>query len=217
MFVGNRMTHPVITVHPDLPVQEAHDIMRIENIRRLVVVDKQGHLLGIVSERDILQASPSEVTSLSIWEISYLMSKIRVEQVMTRDVITVDIDTPIEEAARIMADKKIGSLPVTKDGRLVGIITETTLFRLFLEIFAAREPGIRISAMIKNVPGTLAQVTQKIYEAGGNIIALGTYQGENTESSGVVLKVNEIDQSKCESAIEAVVERVVDIRETSAS
>lgn len=217
MFVGNRMTHLVITVHTDLPIQEAHDIMRKENIRRLVVVDKQGHLLGIVSERDILQASPSEVTSLSIWEISYLMSKIRVEQVMTRDVITVDIDTPIEEAARIMADKKIGSLPVTEDGRLVGIITETTLFRLFLEMFAAREPGIRVSAMIKNVPGTLAKLTQKIYEEGGNILALGTYQGDNTELSGVVLKVNGIDRPKCESAIKEVAEKVVDIRETTAS
>ena len=76
MFVGNRMTHPVITVHPELPIQEAHDIMRQENIRRLVVVDNRGHLRGIVSESDILEASPSEVTSLSIWEINYLMSKV---------------------------------------------------------------------------------------------------------------------------------------------
>jgi acetoin utilization protein AcuB len=169
-----------------------------------------------VSESDILEASPSEVTSLSIWEINYLMSKILVEQVMTRDVITVDVDTPIEEAARIMADKKIGSLPVTREDSLVGMITETTLFRIFLEMFAAREPGVRISALMRNVPGTLAKVTRAIYEAGGNIIALGTFEGENTELAGVVLKVNGIDSSKCENAIKAVVEKVIDIRETTA-
>jgi len=216
MFVGDRMTHPVITIHPELPIQEAHDIMRQENIRRLVVVDNRGHLRGIVSESDILEASPSEVTSLSIWEINYLMSKIRVDQVMTRDVITVDVDTPIEEAARMMADKKIGSLPVTQESRLVGIITETTLFRIFLEMFAAREPGIRISAMVKNIPGTLANVTRAIFESGGNIIALGTFQGDNTELSGVMLKVNGINSMKCQDALKGVVEKVIDIRETAA-
>lgn len=217
MFVGDRMSHPVITVRPDLPIHEAHDIMRREGIRRLLVVDKHGHMLGIVSESDILEASPSEATSLSVWEINYLISKIRIDEVMTRNVITVEKNTPIEEAARIMADKKIGSLPVMEKGQLVGIITETTLFRIFLEMFAAREPGVRIAAMMKNVPGTLAKVAQSIYEAGGNLIALGTYQGESTELSGVVLKVNNIDAAKCESAIRGEVEKIIDIRSTSAA
>ena len=128
MLVGKRMTKPVITVSPDLPIQEAMAQMRREKVRRFPVVNEKGHLVGIVSEKDLLNAAPSDATSLSIYEVNYLISKITVERVMTRDVITIDEDCPIEEAARIMADKKIGSLPVLSSGKLVGIITETDLF-----------------------------------------------------------------------------------------
>ena len=111
MFVGERMAHPVISLTPDVPIHDALVMFKKEHIRRAPVM-KDGKLVGIVSERDLLNASPSPVTSLSVWEMNYLISKVTVKQVMSKKVKTIDVGTPIEEAARIMADLKIGGLPV---------------------------------------------------------------------------------------------------------
>ncbi len=115
MLVGERMTRPVLFVAPEMPVQDALAQMRKERVSRYPVL-KKGKLIGIVSEDDLLNASPSDVTSLSVWEVNYLLSKITVERVMTREVITVTEDTPLEEAARIMADQRIGGIPVMQYG-----------------------------------------------------------------------------------------------------
>ena len=127
MLIGERMSKPVITIPPDMPISDALNLMKKEQIRRVPVV-KNGKLAGIVSDKDLLNASPSPVTTLSIWEMNYLLSKITVSEVMSKNVMTVTEDTPIEQAARIMADNKIGGLPVMRDGHVVGIITETDLF-----------------------------------------------------------------------------------------
>ena len=113
MFVGERMSHPVISVTPDVPIHDVLVMFKKEHIRRAPVM-KDGKLVGIVSENDLLNASPSPVTSLSVWEMNYLISKVTVKQVMSKKVKTIDIDTPIEEAARIMADSKIGGMPVVE-------------------------------------------------------------------------------------------------------
>ena len=214
MLVGERMSHPVITVSPKTPMQEAHKLMRDENIRRLPVVDQRGKMLGIVSESDFLHASPSDVSSLSVWEMNYMLSKVTVEKIMTRAVISTSSDTPIEEAARTMVDNKIAGLPVLKDGELVGIITETDLFKVFLEMLGARETGVRITVLIENKPGTLAELTKSIFDGGGNLVALGTFLGESTENRKITLKVTGIDQGTLEGAVKDHVERVVDIRES---
>src|SRR5215211_8627214 len=143
MFVGERMSRPVISVSPDEPINEVLAMFKREHIRRAPVM-KSGKLLGIVSERDLLNASPSSATTLSVWELNYLISKVKVKDVMSKKVITVDKDTPIEEAARIMADTKIGGMPVTSTGRVVGIITETDLFKIFLELMGARHKALRV-------------------------------------------------------------------------
>jgi acetoin utilization protein AcuB len=169
-----------------------------------------------VTENDLLNASPSEATTLSVWEISYLLSKITVERIMKRDMITADEDMPLEEAARIMADHKIGSLPVLRGGELVGIITETDVFKVFLELLGARETGVRLTVLVKEEPGMLHRVTGAIQEVKGNIIALGTFLGESSENRMVTLKVSGVDAAKLKSAIEPLVEKVVDIRETVA-
>lgn len=156
MLVGERMSHPVISIPPDLPIVDALNLMKREKIRRTPVV-KEGKLLGIVSDKDLLNASPSPATSLSVWEMNYLLSKITVKDVMTKKVLTVSEDTPIEEAARIMADNKIGGLPVMREDRIVGIITETDLFKIFLELMGARDMGVRVTALIHEEPGQLAK------------------------------------------------------------
>ena len=106
MLVGERMSHPVITVNPDMPIQDALNLMQKEHVRRFPVVDKRGRLKGIVSEKDLLNASPSDVTSLSIWEMQHLLSKITIDEIMTCEVFTISEDSALEEAALIMADKK---------------------------------------------------------------------------------------------------------------
>lgn len=213
MLVGERMSHPVITVPPTMPVQDALAQMRRDRVSRYPVVNSRGKLVGIVSKLDLMNASPSKATTLSVWEINYLLSKITVEQVMTTKVITVTEDTPLEEAARIMADNKIGGLPVMRGDRLVGIITETDLFRIFLEMLGARMPGVRLTVELREMPGKLHELTGAIQETGGNIIALGTFLGESAETRRVTVKVSGVGLEDLQKAVQPVVEKVVDIRE----
>ena len=214
MLVGERMTKPVITVRPETPMPDALDLMRKEHIRRLPVVDKHGALVGIVSQGDLLKASPSEATSLSIHEMTYLLSKLPVEQIMTRKVITVSEDMPLEDAARIMADNEIGGMPVLRGEQVVGIVTETTLFRIFLELLGARQAGIRVTATVPDKPGELASLTKAIYELGGNIVSLGTFTGESPTKGLFTLKVEGVEVDALKKAIEPFVDQILDIRVT---
>jgi len=134
MKVSERMTQPVITAPPDMPIQEALNLMREKGIHRLPVVNSKGQLRGIVSDRDLLHASPSDATSLSVWELNYLLSKVTLRDVMTKSVITVEGDSRIRETARIMVDKKIHGLPVMDGENVVGIITETDLFKVLVDL-----------------------------------------------------------------------------------
>ena len=213
MLVGERMSHPVITIHPKMPMQDALNLMRQEHVRRFPVVDKRGRLVGIVSDKDLLDASPSDATSLSIYEVNYLLSKITVKEIMSDAVITITEDTPIEEAARIMADNKIGGLPIIREDEVVGIITETDLFKIFLELLGAREPGVRIAALVPNIPSELAQLTKAIFEVGGNVVALGTFLGDSSENREVCIKVSGVDARALEETLEPFVEKFIDIRE----
>lgn len=137
MQVSERMTQPVITALPGMPIQEALNLMRERGIHRLPVVDSGGKLKGIVSDRDLLHASPSDATSLSVWELNYLLSKVVLKDVMTKSVITVKGDSRIRETASIMVDKKIHGLPVMDGENVVGIITETDLFKVLLDLLEA--------------------------------------------------------------------------------
>jgi acetoin utilization protein AcuB len=113
-----------------------------------------------------------------------------------------------------MADNKIGGVPVVHNNNIVGIITETDLFKVFLELLGAREPGIRLAALIPVIPGKLAQITKAIFDNGGNIIALGTFLGQSSKNREITLKVNGIDSKALEKAIEPYVEQIIDIRES---
>ena len=209
------MTKPAITIRPETSMPDALDLMRKEHIRRLPVVNKRGELVGIVTEGDLLKASPSEATSLSIYEVTYLLSKLSLDRIMTKKVITVAEDTPLEEAARIMADNEIGGLPVMRGKEVVGIITETTLFRIFLELFGARRAGIRVTVSVPDKPGELAKLTKAIYEQGGNIIALGSFLGETSAQGLITLKVDGVEMNALKKAILPLVEKIVDIRMTT--
>jgi acetoin utilization protein AcuB len=212
MLVGERMTKPVITVPPEMPIAEALAKMQSARVSRFPVVNKKGKMIGVVSEDDLLHASPSDATSLSVWEINYLLSKITIERVMTTDVVTVTEDTPLEEAARIMADRRVGGLPVVRGQAVVGMITMTDMFHVFLEMLGARDPGLRLTALVREEPGMLHRLTRAIHEAGGNIIALSTFSGESTEDREVTLKVDEIDEAALRGALQPFVIEVKDLR-----
>ncbi len=213
MLVGERMTRDPLTILEDTTVDEALKLMRSNKIRRLPVVDKKGKLVGIVAEKDVLNASPSPATSLSIWEIHYLLARLTVKEIMTKQVITVQEDTPLEEAAKVMSDNKIGGLPVVRDGRVVGIITETDMFKIFLELLGARTPGVRLTLMVAEKTGVLAALTCAISNIGGNIISLGTFQGDSPETRLITMKVSGITKEAALAALENTGANLLDVRE----
>ena len=214
MFVKERMTKQPIVAAPDMSVPDALNQMRQQRIRRLPVVDKGGRLVGIVSDRDLLHASPSPATSLSVWEITYLLGKVRLKDVMTSKVITVTGDTPLEDAARIMADNKIGGLPVVDDGALVGIITETDLFKVFVELLGARDKGVRVTLSVPNTPGQLAGVTRSIADRGGSILAIAELAATDQANRQVMVKASGISRDEMVAALTPAVIAIQDVRES---
>ena len=214
MLVKERMRANPTTVAEDTSMQEALRLMRERKVRRLPVLDKAGKLVGMITEKDLLYASPSPATSLSVFEISYLISKIAVGQLMSRDVVTVQGDCPLEEAARIMADNSIGGLPVLdRAGKLAGIITETDLFRVFLELLGAREKGLRLELLVPNKKGMLATLAGTISGLGGDIIALGTFASTQPERGLLTLKVRDVDRQALLGALKSLGIEAVDVRE----
>ncbi len=210
MNVGRRMTHPVITVQPDTPITKVHELLVHEKIQQAPVV-KGGKLIGIVSEKDILEAYPSPVTSLSVWEITSLLEKVTVKDIMVTKVLTVDEDTPIEDAARMMMDNKVSSLPVMRGKLLVGIITKSDLFRVMFEMLGARKPGVRFSVLLPNEPGQLARLTQAIADKGGAILALSTFEGDSADTGLITVKVDGIAQTALKKLVQPLVSEVLDI------
>jgi acetoin utilization protein AcuB len=144
--------------------------------------------------------------------MNYLLSKITVKEVMTKKVISVLEHTPIEEAARIMVDNKIGGLPVLRDGELVGIITETDLFKIFLELMGAREFGVRVTALIREERGQLAKLASAIAGAGGNFIAFGQFTGETPNNRLISFKVTGMEENQVKDITMPMIEKLTDIR-----
>jgi len=173
MLVRDRMTHNPVTVSPDTPVPEALDVMKQNGVRRLPVVEN-GHLIGIVTQMDLLRASPSPATSLAVWEIPHLVAKIKVRDVMAEDVVTIGPDEPLEDAALVMRERKIGGLPVVEDGRVIGIITETDIFDAFVDVLGVRRGGTRITLDVEDRLGVLADITGITKDLGINILSLVT-------------------------------------------
>jgi acetoin utilization protein AcuB len=214
MLVCERMSCNPVTITPDVPITEALRLMRDRQVRRLPVLDQEGNLIGIVSEKDLLYASPSPATSLSIYEMHYLLSQLRIQELMTKEVITVTPDTLLEEAARIMVDHKIGGLPVMEGRRLLGIITQTDIFEVLLEQFGARQKGLRVSLEIPERKGEMARITTAIAQLGGDILALGTFLGDDPTTALVTIKVEDVSAEALASAMRDLGLQIRDIRET---
>ena len=214
MFVRDQMSSPVVTVAPDLPFQEALRLMQEHQFRRLPVVNEKGKLVGIVAERDLLYASPSPATSLSVWEMNYMLSKIKIERLMTREVITTRPDSTVEGAAHLMIEHRIGGLPVVEDNQVVGIITETDIFKTLVKMFGGGQAGLRMTLAVPHGKGVLAGLSKAISELGGNILSVGSFPIEQDPSlDGLVIKVQEVGQDQLVDTLEGLGDHVLDARE----
>ena len=213
MLVGEFMTPRPVTIRADDGIDEGLHLMREHRVRRLPVLDAAGRMVGIVSDHDLLHAAPSPATSLSVHELHYLLAKLKIKQVMSSPVITVTPDTPLEEAARIMADNKIGGLPVVDEkNNLVGITTETDIFKVLLVMLGGRTPGIRVTLEAQEGKGVLARLTQAISGVGGNIISLATYSGDEAGERRMMLKVDEVTPEALRAALAGQGVEIVDLR-----
>jgi acetoin utilization protein AcuB len=210
MLVRDKMAKNPITTRPTASVPDALKVMQGSKIRQLPVLDMKGVMVGIVSLVDLFRVSPSPATSLSVWEIDYLLEKIKIDTVMTKDVVTVTEDTPVEEAARILAANSISGLPVMRGDELVGIITESHLSNILMELFGAGEPGVRVMAKVPLVKGGLAKLSAAVTAAGGHFVAFGI----DAESETVTFKTDDVSREKLLEALKPCVQEVLDIRET---
>lgn len=214
MLVKERMSCNPISVTPDTSLHDALRIMRQEKVRRLPVLDKKGRLVGIVLEKDLLYASPSPATSLSVYELNYLVSKIAISDLMTTEVITVSEDCPLEEAARIMVDNNVSGLPVMRNDQLVGMITESDLFKIFLELLGARVSALRVTINVREGRGVLARLTQALSAHGAHIVTMGTFWGDDPTDRRIVFKVQGIDSEAMDEIAGEMGAKILDIRET---
>ena len=196
MLVEKRMKRDPVTVSPEDSFRHAMTLIRQKGIRHLPVLE-EGGLVGILTDRDIRQASPSPATSLEIHELHYLLEKVKIREIMTRKVHTVTPETPIEEAARLMLTHRIGGLPVLEAGRLVGIITETDILTAFVDVMGIQQEQARLELVLEDRPGSFLEVCRIMQEQGGDIVsvvtATATHRSEETKVLVFRLEGVEVD------------------------
>jgi acetoin utilization protein AcuB len=212
MLVGERMTRNPVTIRENESIDDGLHLMRERKVRRLPVLDSSGRMVGIVSDKDLLHAAPSPVTSLSVHELHYLLARLKIKQVMSSPVVSVSPDTPIEEAARIMADHKIGGLPVVEDGGLVGIVTETDIFKILVELLGARTAGLRLTVAVQDAKGVLARLTGAIANLGGYIVSVVVYGCSPDGECRVTIKVSDVEEASLRDVLASLGIRVIDLR-----
>lgn len=161
MAVKDFMTRKVVYVSPDTTVAHTADMMREQGLRRLPVIEND-RLVGVVTERTMAEASPSKVTSLSIYEMNYLLNKTKIRDIMVRDVVTVSPYASLEDAVYAMMKNQVGILPVVEAGQVFGVITEKDVFKAFLEVSGYGEEGIRVIITADDTVGTLAKIVDTI-------------------------------------------------------
>ena len=198
MLVGDWMSQNVITATEDVSMLKAGRILRERKIRRLPVVDKDGKLIGIVTERDLKAASPSSATTLDMYEMTYLLSEMKVKAIMTKNPVSIRVSDTVERAALIMRDHKIGSLPVVDEaGRVVGIITDTDIFRLFVTITGIDQGGIQIGLRLGVAEGSLKPVLDALRGHEARIISiLSSYDRADPARRDVSIRIQGLPEAR---------------------
>lgn len=210
MLVKDRMTPNPVTISPGTSFPEAFRILRERRIRHLPVVE-DGKLVGVVARTDMLHASPSVATTLSVFEMNYLLANLHVREVMSSPPITVDEDSPLEEAARMMVQRRIGSLAVMRNGELVGMITETDIFEAFVEILGGEDASLRVTVRIPDIRGELARLSGVIAGLGGNICSVARFQGDDPDYCFITFRLEGVEEEVLIPVLQAEVENIVHV------
>jgi len=197
MLVSNWMSKPVITVDPNDSMQDATRLLKENNIRILPVIDR-GKLAGVITDRDLKRASASDATSLEIHELLYLLSMIKVKDIMTPNPITVSLDFSIEETAQLLLKNKISAVPVVdSQGRLVGVITQTDLFRVLTHLTGVDKKGIQFAFTIEDRPGSIKKITDILRGYGGQLVSILTsYKNVLPGYRNLYVRAYQIDRTR---------------------
>lgn len=207
MLISDWMTRDVITVDSDVSMMKVSKIMKEKHIRRLPVVDSGKKLLGIVTDRDIKEASPSKATTLDIHELYYLLSEIKVKDIMTPNPYTLTANNTIEKAALLMMEKRVGGLPVVDEqGVVVGIITESDIFKVLISITGAKFGGVQLALKLPNTPGSLKEVLELLRAEQARIISILTSYGQNQEEGfrQVYVRIQDMEKGTLNALLEKV-------------
>lgn len=208
MLVKNWMSKDVITLTHDRSMMKAAKLLKDNDISRLPIVDEDGVLVGIVSDRDIKEASPSKATTLDMHELYYLLSEIKIKDIMSRKVITVSIEDTVEKAAVVMEESKIGGIPVVDaDNKPVGIITNTDVFKVLISITGVLDGGVQVGLALSNEPGSLNGVLDYLKENGGRVMSILTsYEPEQENMRHVFIRIRDTDKATLNKIKEGLAE-----------
>lgn len=196
MLVANWMTKDVITITADRSMMKASKVMKDKGISRVPVVDESGKILGIVSDRDIKDASPSKATTLDMHELYYLLSEIKIKDIMTKKPVCIRADETVEKAAVLMLEGNFGGLPVLDENDVVvGIITDTDIFKVLVEISGVYEGGAQVCLQMSTEPGSLAPILLFLKESGARIMSVMTRNvPENQDVKDVYIRIRDMEK-----------------------
>lgn len=195
MFVKDRMTPDPVYGKPDMAITDAQELMKSNKIRYLPLCDESNKLVGLITQSSLLSALPPDISHFSRFEITYTLSRIKVQSIMVKDVVTISPDIPIEDAAFLMAEKRIGTLPVVEDGQLVGIISGADIFNAMTTLLGASKPGIRVTIQQPDQIGLIARLTTAIAEGGGYLsVCVGYKPSDHSDQWISVCKVDNMNE-----------------------
>jgi len=202
------MSKEIVTVNADDSMQNAIYILKEQNIKILPVMD-DGNLVGIITDRDLKKASPSDATTLDMHELLFLISKIKVRDLMKKPVYIAKPDDTVEEAAALLLEKKISGLPVVdENNRLVGIITRSDIFRVLISLSGLGKKGIQFAIRIKDMPGIIKEVRELIHEYGGRTASILSSSDNAPEGYlNFYFRIYQIDRQKLPSLLDRIREK----------
>ena len=202
MIIADRMKKNPGVATPDMSISDAKAKMKADKVHRLPVLDDDRHLVGVISEKDILLSTPSPASTLSTFEMNALLAKLKVKDIMSRNPVTITKKTTIEEAVRLMVENDLSCLPVMEGDFLVGIISKSDLFRILLELLGAKHEGVRVEALVEDKVGIMANLTEKFTEEGINILSLGTLDGTTEDTKVITFKLQNAKKDQVKKILE---------------
>jgi acetoin utilization protein AcuB len=196
------MTTNVVTVNEKTSLTDARRIMEAHRIRRLPVVNR-GKLVGLLTKHKLLEVAPSPATSLSRWELNYLLDKLTVKEIMVKNPWTITPDTPVEEALRTGREKGYGAFPVVEDGRLVGIVTESDIVRLMTEALGVTEKGTHVEIEIPHMNGNMQKILKVLDRHKTGLLSLVTFKGAEDGGATIALRLERKDTESIAKELES--------------